>query len=268
MTIRIEPYKIFSGGGRALARRAGILRTTKKQINKHRKFDIIINWGNPRMRFPGARYINDPRKVASAGNKLETCSALSEAGIPTPEWTQDLQKATDWFEEGNLVLSRTLLRASGGRGILLNVPRVDESVRKAPLYTLYVKKAEEYRVHIFNGEIIDIQQKKKRQEVPNEEVDYQIRNHDKGWVFCRGGVIAPNCVRLAALGACDALGLDFGAVDIGYNKHKESACVYEINTAPGIEGTTVENYYTALLRALPKLKGGAYARRRRLAGIE
>jgi len=39
-----------------------------------------------------------------------------------------------------------------------------------------------------------------------------------------------------------ALGLDFGAVDIVYNENDNKAYVLEINTAPGLSGTTLEKY--------------------------
>jgi len=136
------------------------------------------------------------------------------------------------------------------------------SLIRAPLYNKYVKKADEYRIHVFDGQIIDIQQKRARREVPNEEVDYQIRNSHNGWVYCRDSVRCPDICRNLALDAVSALGLTFGAVDLGYNIHGQSCVVYEVNTAPGLEGTTVEKYYEAILHYLPAVRGGVYARRR------
>jgi len=133
---------------------------------------------------------------------------------------------------------------------------------EAPMYTKYVKKQDEYRVHVFDGEVIDVQQKKKRQLVPNEDVNYQIRNSANGWVYCRDAVVVPDCVRTAAVAACAALGLDFGAADVGYNCAGQSAVVYEVNTAPGLEGTTLERYNRAIQQFLPVTQGGSYARRR------
>ena len=42
--------------------------------------------------------------------------------------------------------------------------------------------------------------------------------------------------------AVKATGLDFGAVDIIWNNLQEKAYVLEINTAPGLEGQSVETY--------------------------
>lgn len=53
----------------------------------------------------------------------------------------------------------------------------------------------------------------------------------------------------AAIQAVRALGLNFGAVDIGWNE-RDGPCVFEINTAPGIEESSLEAY-TIALKTLP-----------------
>ena len=47
--------------------------------------------------------------------------------------------------------------------------------------------------------------------------------------------------------AIKALGLDFGAVDIIYNEAEDQHYVLEVNTAPGLEGTTLQKYTEAIL---------------------
>jgi glutathione synthase/RimK-type ligase-like ATP-grasp enzyme len=271
MTLRIEPYKTGSKGAKALAARTGILRATRKQVAKHGDFDTILNWGNSERRFEGD-YINNPEAVAVASNKLRSYTKFGEAHVPTVPWTTESDAALHWLTSGRDVIARCQLRGSGGAGIHLihhdTLGRPGRTlgrrgILEAPLYTQYVKKADEYRVHVFDGEVIDVQQKRKRQEVNNDDVNYQIRNSDNGWVYCRGGVDAPSAILSASRRAVSCLGLDFGAVDVGWNAHNSAAVVYEVNTAPGLEGTTLDKYFMALSARLPCLSGGAYARRRR-----
>ena len=104
--------------------------------------------------------------------------------------------------------------------------------------------------------------KRKRRETDNE-VDYQIRNSANGWVYCRDDIITPHPdIGRAAIRAVNVLGLDFGAVDVGWNEHNQEPSVYEVNTAPGLEGTTLDKYFEAILARLPQLQGGAFKRRR------
>jgi hypothetical protein len=280
--LRIEPYKIASKGAKALATRTGILRATPKQVRQHGDFDLLLNWGSSERRFNG-EYINNPEAVAVASNKLQSARRFGESHIPQPDYTTDREVAEGWLRAGTDVCERTHLRGSGGKGLSVitgagvatdgtgctNEPDMDvrrgcirRTLVDAPLYTKYVKKATEYRVHVFDGEVIDVQQKRKRQEVPNEEVNYQIRNACNGWVFCRGGVDAPASVLSAAIRAVSVLSLDFGAVDVGWNNHTQTPCVYEVNTAPGVEGSTLDKYFRALEQRIPALRMGAYARRR------
>ena len=76
-------------------------------------------------------------------------------------------------------------------------------------------------------------------------------------------IIQPDRTVLSAgIRAVGCLGLDFGAADIGWNSHDGEPSVYEVNTAPGLEGTTLDKYYGAMLCRHPELQGGAYKRRR------
>jgi hypothetical protein len=95
---------------------------------------------------------------------------------------------------------------------------------------------------VFKGSVIDFVQKKLKSGFTPKPY---IRSHDNGWVFCREGVELPESVSNTALRAVEALGLDFGAVDLAISK-KGKVCVFEVNTAPGIEGTTVTNYTKAI----------------------
>jgi D-alanine-D-alanine ligase-like ATP-grasp enzyme len=69
-----------------------------------------------------------------------------------------------------------------------------------------------------------------------------VRNHDNGFIFVRNDVKAPSSVEEQAVRAIKALGLDFGAVDIIWNDKQQKAYVLEVNTAPGLEGSTVDDY--------------------------
>jgi glutathione synthase/RimK-type ligase-like ATP-grasp enzyme len=264
MKIRIEPYKMWSGGAKRLGLRAGILRATKKQVARHGDFTHIINWGRSERRFNG-EYINNPEAVAVASNKLESAKCLGAAGVTQPDYTEDRAVAQQWLDDGHSVVARKLLRANSGRGIVLVSPEDDEGLPTAPLYTKYIAKTTEFRLHVFNGTVIDAQEKRRNRDVPDEKVDWQLRNHSAGFVFCRDDVQVPDCCTSAAVAAVTALGLDFGAVDVGYNAKRDKCRVYEVNTAPGLEGTTLERYYEAISDAFPALNGGMYAKRRRVA---
>lgn len=204
--------------------------------NRH---DLVINWGTT-----GQDGLNNPLAVERATDKRLTLHALSNAGIACPDYSTDREEAVNWLEEGSGVVCRTLARASAGKGIV--IAGSQEELVDAPLYTRYIKKVEEYRVHVFNGRVIDVQRKARSTDVPDEQVNWQVRTHANGFIFAREGVELPVEAQALCIDAVAALGLDFGAVDIVYNAKKNQYYVLEINTAPGLEGQTLISYADAI----------------------
>lgn len=171
-------------------------------------------------------------------------NAFNVAGVSHPEFTRDIDVARGWIAVGDSVMCRTLLRASEGRGIVV-ADNADQLV-PAPLYTRYVKKKAEYRVHVLNGEVIDVQQKRKRNGFDGER-DTKVRNLANGYVFCRDGIREPDGLRELAINATRAVGYSLGAVDIAYNEHHSRLVVLEVNANPGMQGTTLEKYATKIV---------------------
>lgn len=213
-----------------------------------RNHHIVVNWGcsrNPSWAGPSVSILNRPEAVARATDKLKTFQEFQNAEFThIPPWTTDREVAAGWIEKGHSVVCRTVLNGHSGNGIVL-VDRVGELVA-APLYTQYVKKLKEFRCHVAFGSVIDIQEKRRRAE-GGSEADSRVRNHHTGWVYCRGEITEPDGMRNVAVDALAALGLDFGAVDIIWNQKQNRCYVLEVNTACGLEGTTLANYVNLIV---------------------
>jgi hypothetical protein len=184
----------------------------------------------------------------AGGQQTHAFDAFSSANVPIPAYAK--AKADVGWE--GLTVVRHKLTGHSGEGIeLCDAAELPD----APLYVKYIPKEQEYRIHVgksllsnqsdaVNNEpfkIIAVQRKARRHDVPDSEVNWKVRNHANGFVFARQNVSAPNSVLDAARAALDASGLDFGAVDVILTKQGK-AFVLEINTAPGLEGTTVTDY--------------------------
>lgn len=249
MISKVYAYNRFSVSAKVIADALGVKRIKHTNSRWRPRHDsVVLNWGSSSLPIAlgNARVVNDPASVKNASDKLMSFTIMSAGEIPIPEFTTSYETAREWTQEG-VVICRTLTRASSGRGIV--VAETAEEVVQAPLYTKYFKRKDEYRVHVVHGEVIDVQRKMRKTDVPDEDVNWKIRNHSNGFIFGRGGVVAPEHVIVAARLAVNSLGLDVGAVDIGYNERQNKACVFEVNTAPGIEGSTIEKYIQALKRA-------------------
>lgn len=238
MRVRILPYNSYSRSARDLARGLGGLRIRLDGSRyRYRPGDLVINWGNGRIPDPGIPIINLPSAVRLASNKRSALHCLTNKGVASVEATTSILEASRWLTDGFPVVCRTRLQGHSGEGIILVDPGGE--LVEAPLYTKYLRKNAEYRVHILKGNVIDFQRKKKRRDF--EGRDRRIRNYNKGWVFCREGVELPEDVEEVSKNAVEALGLDMGAVDVLVDMDGV-ARVLEVNTAPGLTGTTLERY--------------------------
>jgi hypothetical protein len=186
-----------------------------------------------------------------AVDKLIAFNVLTEAGVEMPLFTDDYERATRWWKGGKTVIQRNMLRASGGKGIIVCGQGEDigpPPTRQGQMWTLYRKKVDEYRVHVMGGQVIDVQ--KKMRSITDERWtgNNTIRNQANGWVYGRENVRAPQAVEEVAKQAVAILRLDFGAVDIGWTGQTAVASVYEVNTAPRLIRSTLGEYSRGMLR--------------------
>jgi len=212
---------------------------------------LVVNWGCTSIPPVANNVLNSALGVSTASQKIKTFEALAEAGVPALPFTTRREEAMEWItQEDSVVFARKLTQASQGKGIV--VAHAPEDLVGAPLYTQHVEAAREVRVHVFKGEVIDFTQKRKlstekRSERGFEgEPDEYVRNLKGGWIFARVGVEIPESAKEVAIEAVEALGLDFGAVDMFIDPD----VVIEVNSAPGLEGTTLERYVDAFTRYL------------------
>jgi len=253
-------YNQHSEGSKELARALSVPRIKHHGSNFRGKPDkTIINWGaglqKVRESAPetllNCRVLNHPERVDVASDKLQAFRAFQAAGVPIPEFTTDIAEAHRWLEADETVMARTVLRGHSGRGIVIMDPEQGDTWDvRANLYVKYKKKKDEYRVHVLRNQVIDVQRKGLREEFRGQEdVNWMVRNLANGFVFVRNdGRTPPQSVLDAGVAAVNALGLDFGAADVIYNERESQAFVLEVNTAPGLVGTTVTNYANAFGR--------------------
>jgi glutathione synthase/RimK-type ligase-like ATP-grasp enzyme len=234
------------------------LRNQGVKVNRLRDTDEplwgypVFNWGNTRLA-TALRLnpvINTTEAVIRAVSKVETARLLEEAGIPCVKITQDVSRVSKWLGKGRRVFARRdgLSSGLGIREVLSGGP-----VPQADFYSRYYPKTHEYRIHIFDGQVIDITEKRAQRLAAVNRI---IRTHDNGWVYAHElSVTNTESLGTIAKQAVAALGLTFGAVDIlatlsnGVPRIVSNAVICEVNTAPGLENqATINAYSTAIKR--------------------
>lgn len=234
MSFKVYGYKQGSKSAKELANALDgkVLKHVGSKY-KPRAGDVVINWGSgDPPRFGPATTLNPD--VTRAQCKLATFKALAGAEISIPPFAER-REDIDTFP----VVCRTKLRGHSGDGIVIATK--PEELVDAPLYTKYIKKKDEYRVHVFRDRAFFIQRKARKLDV--EEPNWMVRNLAGGFVFVEvGREDVPECVIDNAVRSIAALGLDFGGVDVVFNEREQKAYVLECNTACGLEERTAAKY--------------------------
>ena len=256
-----------SGSAYNLTQSLGVNQYISKEL-KHELLDdtMFLNFGRSRMpewwnkaEAKGCTFINHPNAVARAVNKIKTFRRLNAFGITTLPHTTKRDVARAWYEKGYGIMVRNRVRGCCGKGIEFIPPAsmregIEYNIPKAPLYTMYIDKKYEYRLHIFCDEVIDIQQKKKMGKAKRdargiEEVNEVVRTNNNGWVFARNDIEdLPTYAINQAKDAVKCLGLDFAAIDMfyvpvhaPYQRSKFYVC--EVNTSPSLSDSNTLSRY-------------------------
>lgn len=250
MAIKVFPYKPASGSAKDLATALGAKRI-KHVGGAYRGLpgDVVINWGSTKSElFQGfrerVRLLNPPEAIRVSVNKLKSFEKFKEANVKHPEWTTSKEEAAASIRNGRKIVCRTNLEGYGGAGIVI-AETVEELV-DAPLYVRYIPKQEEYRIHVLNGEAFFVQRKARKMEVPDDQVNWKVRNLEGGFIYANQDVQVAEETKALAVEAVRSLLLDFGAVDVVVTG-RGVAYVLEVNTACGLAGTTLEKYKEAFL---------------------
>jgi hypothetical protein len=248
----VYPYKQGSRSAIALSQgiQGKLIKLENSRYRDSRK-KTVINWGstveNPQIVL--SKIINPPSLVNRASNKkrfFELAKESGELGPRVPEFTFSKEVGRQWLteEKPKKIFARTILTGHSGQGIVkVNSLEELEPIEENTMLVVYVPKKREFRFHVDkHAGIFCVQEKLKKTDIPNEEVDYQIRNHTNGFIFAKQNIEVPDDCKEQALKALAITGLDFGAIDVIFNERQNQAYVLEVNTAPGLEGSTIEDY--------------------------
>lgn len=239
MRLKIYPYKQGSKSAKKLAEVLGC-KVLKTQGSKYRpqSGDVVINWGSGHCPYTIPTVLNKSDAIGRASNKLTAFRRFKEAGVSIPEfWTSKEEVPTD----GTKIVARTNLSGHSGAGIVIWDGSGD--LVSASLYTKYIKKADEFRIHVMKDKAFFIQRKARKIAVENP--NWEVRNLEGGFVYVAHSLDdVPDEAKENAVRSIIALGLDFGAVDLIHGRDGKWY-ILEVNTACGLEDRTAEKYKEA-----------------------
>ena len=230
--------------GRSALSALKIAEASAGRITAVRSSDCDINWGRNR----ASRALNPD--ISNATNKRLMRELFADAGVPAPQlFTPDeardaLSSAarTGWGQPLWLIGRPDQHTRQRGMWLCESPRDVDRALRgtrrKKPAthFMEYIPAGREFRVHVLDGQSLRISQKRIDPDDPRKYTTIKptLRRREH--------------IRNAAKAAVEALGLDFGCVDILATGRQ--AWVLEVNTAPGVGGTMPTVWAEAFIRRM------------------
>ena len=221
-------------------------KAVRKRTNKRFNADLVLRWGSTEEfpRLTSRVELNTLQATRNASDKKVMMQKLVEAGISTPDvlfaqdfplLREDLQELLEDYknEEGKFYV----------RGANQEV-RYTDTLRSGDLYVSrpIPNKRREYRVHVFDGKVVEIYEK-----VPQEEGVTIFKAHN-----CRFERRNPENCRLSqedqqmCIDAVNALGLTFCGCDVIRDKD-QNCFICEVNSSPALNSLNIERYFEKIM---------------------
>lgn len=220
------------------------------EINKYR---VIFRYGNSatfgRSNQYGGLIVNSSKAIEDASNKLKCRQILYGHEIPVPR-VYDI-KSMDEIEKYP-VIARPFHHSQGRNFHIVDTRTKLKAILDRGYYAQdIVDKIDEFRLFILNGKIIEASKKEK----VRTDANMMIRNHRKGWKFNRIRVAdLPANLKRACVNAAQIMVLNWSAVD-ACTLPEEKACIFEVNSAPGLIPRKAQKLAEKLLAWLTNEKG-------------
>jgi len=254
--------------------------------------EVVIGWGtkhgSPINFTPNTKMLNHPNSIRENRNKFEALKQLQAKEVSVAKF-MDADDTTATLINNTIplpVIGRTKYH-QGGKGFWMcpTATHVRTAIEDgAQYFQALIEIKDEYRIHVFNDDVIyavkkvkrtpeefeeafiedEMARQKKLAEKNNNPFDeatallmlkrqaknatagganMMIRSNKLGWKFSKVNTV-PTEISTEAIKAVKALCLNFGAVDCCVDD-KGKVFIIEVNTGPGLEGTTFDNYVEA-----------------------
>lgn len=178
-------------------------------------------------------------------DKLHQYKFFRKNRLNFPWFSESKEIVSQMMQGGGIksVLCRILLRGQEGHGIVI-ADKADDLV-DAPVYVEYRDKTLEYRINLFRGKVVNVREKRRKNGFDGGEP--RIRNVENGYVYCLPRGRTPPDVLTTAIQASRVTDSDIVGVDVAYNANTDEHFIIEVNSAPSLEGVTVEDYMAAII---------------------
>lgn len=214
---------------------------------------VRVRFGSKIPHRPCAIDFNSIPAIERTSNKLKMKVVFDRAGVRSPKYIPNDDSGVAAIIDGYLgdkIFFKTPYH-SRGRGMkMYDSPQLAVSEQRDGYFEESCISKREFRVHVMDGEAFYVDEKRPRDASMKMKDRPVVKNMENGFKFRRPLRDFPDEVITESIKAVEALGLDFGAADVGLND--DGVWIYEVNTAPSLRTKTRKLYQKVLVKAIWK----------------
>lgn len=248
---RILYSNATSTTGKQLAQILGIKGSIEPSGKREK---VLIRWGSTkRVPLKPKRAVNKRHAILRATDKLGSLALLKKEHVTVPR----VYVLNEALNANFSVLLGRRVHHTQGKDIIICLQHEDVvralnmPLNKRPdFFTTYIPTQREFRVHVFDEKILKISEKILTE--PGEFEVPWIRNYENGYTFRNlkhMGNHMKSQLTSVAICAVEALGLEFGAVDVVMSDDGMFV-VLEVNTGPSLGDNSLEAYVSTFAEIL------------------
>lgn len=206
--------------------------------------------------------INSVKAIETSMNKLAMKKAFSVANVKTPYWCtlQDFISMPDDSKFFPCVVKNIWGSRGTGNYIIYSQEELDSLLpnKRVENYIVeeFCKYSREYRFHVSTEGVFLTWRKLRREGTPEKDMWF-FNNQTCNWVGKEheSYKLSREVYQIAceeSIKALNAVGLDFGAVDIKVSVKSNDVSIIEINSAPSLGEVGIEVYKTEIKKLIQK----------------
>lgn len=191
--------------------------------------------------------------IAKTADKMKMKAIFCNAGVRSPKYFTNSESGATAIMDGHLgdkIFFKTPFHSRGRGMVVYDSKESAVTQQKRGYFEESCISKREFRVHVMDGEAFHIDEKRPRDKSMKKRDRPMIKNMATGFKFRRPIEDFPDEVLTESIKAVQALGLVFGAADVGLND--EGVWIYEVNTAPSLRTKTRKAYQKVLVKYIWK----------------
>ena len=220
----------ISANNLAFALKCDFYQANKDPERDFGKYTHVFNYGSTEPIIAN-KIFNKKENIEIAIDKISTFKALAKHNFCV-EFTDNKEQAEEWLSNGYALVCRALSQGCNGKGIVYTRNKDTFINTPAKFWTKYLWHTNEFRVHVWQGKVVNIFNKV---ETPCTEPEKEGRFE---WNFdlFEGAEDNPQLVNMCNK-VYETIGLDWCGIDI-LRTEEGRLHILEVNSAPHLQDVT------------------------------